>query len=151
MAVELTWRSNVPGSVNEKVDEDQPLPVSPLYPVIKTFSYLGLGAADALGVVVNSTPCKIIGWSLSNHAVTERLVRVYDLGRKPVAATDNVSIKLRLALAATATGANSATFMPEPGSPCAFGLSFTITNVVTSDTDATAPTAGDVLVNIFYI
>lgn len=149
MATEVGWLSTVAGSTLEKVNEDNPLPTQVVMPTVRTFSFKAAGTtADA--VVANPTPCKLIGWSLTNHAATERLVRVYDLGRPPVALTDGGSIKLRLSLPATATGTITSEMLPQPGSQCFFGLAFTISTVVTSDTDTTAPTAGDVLLNLFF-
>lgn len=153
MGTQINWLSTTPGSRLENVDDTNPFPVKLTdTPELKTFSYLALGAADALGVVVSAIAgSRLVGWSFSNHKTTELLVRVYDLARKPVAATDNLSIKLRLAMDASAAGTTSNVMLPAPGALFPVGIGFTITTGMTSDVDATAPAAGDAALNFFYV
>lgn len=87
----------------------------------------------------------------SNHAATERLIRVYDLSRPAVVATDAGFIIMRITMPATATGAGSNVPIPLGGVALLNGgFAISITTVVTSDVDGTAPSAGDVLLNILY-
>ncbi len=133
------------------MDEDNALPVQTMALPVKVFSYLALGAADPLGVIAFGFPCKLVGWSNSNHKTTELNLRLYDLARKPAAATDAAYIKLRLGMNATAAGSTQHTIVPLPGIPFQFGLSFTISTEMTSDVGVTAPTAGDAMINLYYV
>ncbi len=151
MPTELGFRSTQPGfSGIEAVNEENPLPVvQAIRTPYTTFSYRAAGGPDL--VRVSTGPCVLIGWAIYNHAATERLVRLYDKSSAaPVIATDNGLIRFRIGVPATATGAGSNFIMTEPGLLLPTGLGFSITTGMTSDTDATAATAGDVLVNLFW-
>lgn len=153
MPTEIGFRTTVIGGgfgSLDAVNEENPLPVvQAIRTPYNVFSLLCLGTANLTSLYTG--PCVVIGWAVYNHAVTERLVRLYDKPTvAPVVATDNNLIKLRIGIPATATGAGSNILMTEPGLYLATGLGFSITTVMTSDTDGTAPTAGDVLLNLFW-
>lgn len=133
-----------------EVTSDHPLPVKLPYGLPYNTTSLTCAATANLTLVFPSE-CQLLGWAVFNHAATERLVRVYDKGSAaPVVANDAPLIKLRIGIPATATGAGSNMYFGENGLRMVSGLGFSITTVMTSDTDGTAPSAGDVLLNLFW-
>ncbi len=137
-----------------EVTSRHPLPVTVLSPVggpdpgWHSFSLLALGTNNLVNVIGAS---RIGAISVSNHAATERLLRVYDLNRPAVVATDGAAVVLRIVIPATATGA--ARDVPIPLGGLALiggGFAISTTTVVTSDTDGTSVTAGDMQINILW-
>lgn len=164
MPTQLGWRSNVAGSNLEFVDEDSPLPVQLIQAAIlaqgfNIFSLTALATTN-LTTIKNVGPGQVYGWAIYNSSATvPAQVRLYDkgaaLGGLPVIATDAGLIKVRIGVPATALGAGNNILMPGP-----VGLRFdngiglcTVTAApgTLADTDSSAPAAGTLLVNIFWV
>lgn len=137
----------------EEVNSLHPLPVYlPVPPASAGWSVFSLNCAATNNLtLIKSGPTVVGAIYVYNNAATPRLIRVYDSNLAPVVAADAVKIKMRLGIPSTATtGAGSNIPIPMDGVPFINGLGISITTVMTSDTDATSPSAGDVLLNILY-
>lgn len=160
MPTQLGWRSNVLGSVLEFVDEDSPLPVQQIYPPgfaggLLTFSITCLATTNL--TLIKNLPGQVFGWSIYNSSATvPAKVVLYDKGgAAPVIASDVALISQRIGVPSTATGGGSNIMIPGP-----FGIKFangigmaTVTAAAgtLADTDAGAPAAGTLLINIWYL
>lgn len=107
------------------------------------YSYIAAGAANQDSQVVKAAPTRLRGLSLHNPSAAIRYVKVYDKATGPTSADTPV---MRFPLAASGGGLareyNGAV-------PFANGLAFRITTGA-ADSDATAATANDVIVNFEY-
>ena len=106
------------------------------------YIYRRLATADANIAVINAGQTDLTGWSIHNTAGAARYVKLYNKATAPTA-SDTPAIVIALA----ANG--SATFNNSEGLNFSEGLGIRIVTGV-ADNDATAPSANDVVVNIFY-
>lgn len=94
------------------------------------------------GVRVKIGECILGGWYISNVAVASRFVKLYNQETVP-ASTDTPKITLVI------PPLSAANLLCEKGIDFEKGLGIRATTVL-ADSDATAPTANDVVVNLFY-
>lgn len=94
------------------------------------------------GVLVKGSHAEVGGWFISNNAATVRYVKLYDKATAP-ASTDAPKLTLLL----PANSAANVTFAS--GIEFVAGLGIRVTTGV-ADADTGAPTANDVVVNLFY-
>ena len=85
------------------------------------------------------------GYSLLNNASTQRYVRIFDSVASPTMGTDTAKIVIALPAGAAGAGANLSFDTPIA---FAFGIWVSVTTGV-SNTDNSAPSASDVLLNLF--
>jgi len=94
------------------------------------------------GVNIKATPGEIAGWFLSNQASSVRFVKLYDKATAPLS-TDTPLVTIMMP-------ANSAANVIAPcGINTVNGIGIRGTQLV-ADTDTTAPSTNDLVVNIFY-
>jgi hypothetical protein len=98
----------------------------------------------ATGVNIKATQGKVYGWQIFNNAAAVRFVKFYNKATAPAVGTDVPVMTIQLAAA-------SSSFVETAHGIDAFplGIGIGATNLV-ADTDATAPSINDVLVNVFY-
>lgn len=103
-----------------------------------------IAANTTNGTMVSATPCLVSLIVAINVAAAVRYLKLYDLARAPVVGTDVVTRLIPIPAQTTGAG-----FLIQPGVPLRFnnGLALAITTGV-ADTDTTAPTANDVVLNL---
>jgi hypothetical protein len=107
------------------------------------FSYIAAASANQDSQVVKAAPGRLRGLSLHNVAATLRYVKIYDKATAPTSA-DTPAMRFPL----TADGGGMAR---EYGAGIPFGAGIAVRIAAgIADNDATAVTAGDVVVNIEY-
>ena len=94
------------------------------------------------GQVVKNAGGRLYGWHIINNAAAARFVKIYNQSTAPDQTATPV---LTLEVAAS----SSLTFELSCGIGFSAGISARASNLV-ADNDTTAPTANDVLVNLFY-
>jgi hypothetical protein len=94
------------------------------------------------GVSLKATPGQVGGWYLSNQAAALRYVKLYDTNQVP----DNTfTPKITIALPAN----SAANLLSVSGIDFTQGIAVRGTTGL-ADNDNTAPTANDIIANIFY-
>lgn len=164
MGVVQVWRSQIPGSNYEDIDEQNPLPVQIIQQELlrtglNVFSLTCLATTN-LTVIKPVGPGQVYGWAIYNSSATvPAQVRLYNkglaTGGAPVIATDTGRIVLRIGVPSTATGAGNNLLVPGPVAlgqfPDGIGMcTVTAAAGTLADTDASAPAAGTLLINIFW-
>lgn len=165
MGTQLIWRSNVPGSNLQDVDEDSPLPVQlvqaqALAQGLNVFSLTTLNTTNL--TMIKPVAGQVFGWAMYNSSATvPAQVRLYNKGLAdggqglPVIATDFGRIVVRIGVPSTSTGAGNNILLPGPvglAFPNGIGLcTVTAAAGTLADTDSSAPAAGTLLINIFWI
>jgi hypothetical protein len=109
-----------------------------------SFSYVALATTNA--ALVAGRPSVLTGWAMSNTSAAVKYVRIYNKSSAPVPASDAALIVARIPLAA---GQRSDMQISANAEWLSAGLAFDITGGA-PDTDATAVTAGDVTLNLYY-
>jgi hypothetical protein len=109
--------------------------------VVTWNTYRTLDAQPA-GVNIKATPGEVAGWYLSNNAASVRYVKLYD---KATAPTSGDTPKLTLMLPAN----SAANTLAPAGIDFTAGIGIRCTTGV-ADNDTGAPTANDVVANVFY-
>lgn len=99
-------------------------------------------SAGVTGAIAKASPGRLYGWHLSNAAATAAYVKIYDKATAPTASDTPL-----LTLTVPATGAMS--LVPPTGIAFLAGISIRATTGAADD-DTGAPTADDVIVNLFY-
>lgn len=89
--------------------------------------------------------CKVTGWTFHNGATGgARVVKLYDMSRKPIVGTDVPLVKISVPYAATSNqGANFSSASFNNGVPFYNGLAYAITTGIANN-DAGAVAADDV-------
>lgn len=105
------------------------------------FRLIALGTTNAN--LVKAAPGRIMGWHIHNTSAAIKFVKLYDTAVAPTAGAGTPIITISL------SPSNKSELNIPPGISFAAGLGFTITGAAV-DADATAVTAGDVIVNLFY-
>lgn len=107
-------------------------------------TYRKVAANDTNADVIKAAPGKVHGWHLVNKSAATRYVKLYDKATTPVVGTDTPAITVQIP-------ANSAeTFnLGNNGPQFDTGIGVGIVTGA-ADSDTTAPTAGDVIAQIFY-
>lgn len=106
---------------------------------LETYSTLDLGVT---GEVVKEQPGQLYGWYIANNAGAARFVKVYDQATEPTHA-DIPMLTLELPASAAA---NAFTAL---GIAFDYGIALRATTGVADD-DTGAPSANDLVVNVFY-
>lgn len=105
-------------------------------------SFRLLAAANDNATNIKPEGGYLLGWLINNVAVADRFVKIYNKATAP-ASTDTPFVTIKIPASSDRTFVNSnGLYLPR-------GIGLRITNLV-ADADATAPTAGDLLLNIFY-
>jgi hypothetical protein len=94
------------------------------------------------GGSIKSTPGQVGGWYIANNASAVRYVKLYD---KATAPTAGDTPKVTIALPAN----SAANVLSVSGIDFTTGIGLRVTTGV-ADADAGAPTANDVVINLFY-
>jgi hypothetical protein len=94
------------------------------------------------GQNIKSTPGEVAGWYISNTNAAVRYVKLYD---KATAPTNGDTPKLTIGIPAN----SAANVMAPAGIDFTLGIGIRATTGV-ADNDTGAPTANDVVVNLFY-
>ncbi len=110
-------------------------------PIGGLFTFRNLSLGDT-GQIVKAGTGVLYGWYISNNAAAARFVKVYN---KATAATSGDTPVLTIQLPAS----SAANVYLGPGLQFPAGISARGTNLI-ADNDATAPTANDIVVNLFY-
>src|SRR6266851_2957761 len=97
----------------------------------------------ATGVLIKGAFGFVQGWDLHNNAAAVRFVKLYDKATAPVVGTDAPKLTIELA-----AGQHVMNWTDE-GLKFVNGIGIGGTNLV-ADADTTAPTANDLVVNIYY-
>lgn len=111
-----------------------------------TQTYRTLSVNNTTGVVVKAQPGKVHGWSLSNVNAAAVFLKLYDKATAPLA-TDTP--KLTILIPGATTGGKSEMVFHNQGPQFDAGISYRLTGAV-ADNDATAPTANEQVINLFY-
>lgn len=106
-------------------------------------TYRRLWPNNTTGVNIKNSGGQIYGWQLYNNASAIRVVKLYDKATAPTTGTDTPSQTIVLA---SNSGIN---VFSDIGFTFANGIGIAVTTGV-ADADTTAPTANDVIVNLFY-
>jgi hypothetical protein len=104
-----------------------------------TYCNLNLGTT---GQVIKNAPGEVGGWYLANNAAAVRYVKLYDQATAP---DQTATPKLTIAIPAN----SAANVLAPAGVDFTAGISARATTGV-ADNDTGAPSANDVIVNIFY-
>lgn len=97
----------------------------------------------ATGQLIKAGQSCVFGYFIANNAASVRYLKFYDKVSAPTVGTDTPLLTIPLP-------ANSAAnFYLGPGIQFTSGVGIGATNLI-ADSDTTAPTANDVVVNIFY-
>lgn len=97
----------------------------------------------ATGQAVKTSAGQVFGWHLANLAASTRYVKFYDKASAPTVGTDTPLLTLALPASAVVT------VLSEIGIPFSLGIGIgAVTGV--ADNNTTAPSANEVIVNIFY-
>ncbi len=160
----IGWRSQIPGSNIEDIDEQNPLPVQMIQDAVRASGlnvYSTVILSNVLNLIKPVGPGQIYGWAIYNSSATvPAQIRLYNKGLStggvPVIATDTGRIVLRIGVPATTLGAGNNILLPGPigfgGFSDGIGLSATTAAAgALADTDSSAPASGTLLVNIFWI
>lgn len=99
--------------------------------------------ANATGANIKASTGKIKGWHLYNNATAARYIKFYDKATAPVVGTDTPALTVPL----PASSSVSVSF--RDGIDFANGIGIGATNAI-ADNSTAAPTANDVVVNVFY-
>ncbi len=152
------WRSNVPGSKYEEVDEDSPLPTQLILGGLLTTPYnvYSLVIANTTNLqTIKGAPGYVIGWNIYNSSATVPLqVRLYNKVGLPVIASDASLIQIRIGVQASALGGSNLQAPELPGTLFTNGIGIcavTAAPGTLADTDAGAPAAGSALLNIYWL
>ena len=94
------------------------------------------------GAVVKAAPGQVGGWYISNNSGSARFVKLYDKATTPSSA-DTPKVTLQV------PGNSAANFLAVAGIDFAAGIGIRGTTGV-ADTDTGAPSANDLVVNLFY-
>jgi hypothetical protein len=108
------------------------------------FSYVATATTNATSAWAK--PATLTGWSIVNTSAAIKYVRIYNKATAPVPASDAALIIARIPLPA---GQVSNLHIGAGAVWLSAGLAFDITGAA-PDNDATAVTAGDVTVNLFF-
>ena len=102
-----------------------------------------IAAGTTNATMVKKTGGQIVGWFLFNAAAATRFFKLYDMKKLPTVGTDVPDLTIPLPSGAAA----NVSF--DPGIPFIEGLAFA-TTVNGTDSDSTAVTANDLIINILY-
>ncbi len=94
------------------------------------------------GVVIKATPGEVGGWYLSNQATSVRFIKLYDKATTP-SSSDTPKLTIEVPAGAAAN------FLGPAGIDFTSGIGIRGTTGV-ADADTGAPTANDLVVNLFY-
>jgi len=94
------------------------------------------------GVNIKTTPGEVNGWFIGNQASAVRYVKLYDKATAPLASD---TPKVTMAIPAT----SAANVFADSGIDFTAGIGIRVTTGV-ADNDTGAPTANDVVINVFY-
>jgi len=97
----------------------------------------------ATGQLIKAGGGNVFGYFIANNAATVRYVKFYDKLTAPTVGTDTPLLTLPI------PASSAANYYLGPGVQFSAGIGIGATTLV-ADSDATAPTANDVVVNIFY-
>jgi hypothetical protein len=103
-------------------------------------------AANTTGISVKGSAGQIYGWAITNTNASARYVKVYNKATAATVGTDTPVFVLMIP--GNANGAGMV-FAQDSGIALGTGISIGITTGV-ADNDTTAPSATEVLVNLFY-
>jgi hypothetical protein len=98
--------------------------------------------AQPTGVNIKASPGEVSGWFIVNNSGAVRYVKLYDKATAPTSG-DTPLITLGI------PGGSAANVLSESGIDFASGIGIRCTQLF-NDNDTTAPTANDVVLNIFY-
>jgi hypothetical protein len=98
----------------------------------------------ATGVNIKGSQGAVVGWYIANNATSARFVKLYNKAMAPTVGTDTPLCTIQVP-------ASSATNISFTGGGINFaaGIGIAATNLV-ADADTTAPSANDVVCNVFY-
>lgn len=99
----------------------------------------------ATGINVKNAAGQLYGGFVTNNAVSARFLKLYNLATAPTVGTDTPVMTLELP-----AGWAGPLNLPDSGLVFNVGIGVGATNLV-ADADTTAPSANDVVVNLFYI
>jgi hypothetical protein len=105
-------------------------------------TYRVLWPANTTGVNIKAAGGQIYGWYLYNNATAIRVVKLYDKATAPTVGTDTPTQTIVLP---PNGGAN---VFSDVGFQFVNGIGIGVTNLI-PDADTTAPTANDVIINLF--
>lgn len=105
--------------------------------------YRVLWPANATGVNIKPSAGQLYGYQIANTAASIRYVKLYNKATAPTVGTDTPVLTLGI------QPSSSLNFDSTTGIAFAAGIGIGVTNLV-ADSDTTAPTANDVIVNVFY-
>ncbi len=109
--------------------------------------YRVLWPANTTGVNIKNAAGQLYGWELSNsNATNARFVKLYNKSSAPTCGTDTPVMTIAVA---SGLGGGGVSGTHSSGIAFSLGLGICVTGAV-GDSDTTAPTANDVVVNIFY-
>jgi hypothetical protein len=97
----------------------------------------------ATGVLIKGGAGCVFGYFIANSSASTRFVKFYNKTAAPTVGTDVPLLTLAI------PAASAANYYFGPGIQFDLGIGIGATTLV-ADNDATAPTANDVVVNIFY-
>lgn len=124
----------------QDVSDDAPLPVHVMVPGLSVFRAVGL---TTTGQVAKDAPARLFGWYLANSGATGAFVKLFDSASAPTVGTD-----APIATLFVPPGAAISSEHPN-GVAFAHGIAVAAT-VAAADSDATAPAAGTVSIDLFY-
>lgn len=102
-----------------------------------------VSAATTNATVIKNTAGRLVGWNIANTTASWLYVKIYNTATAPVVGTTAISITIGIA----PNSVNS--ISKEGGVDMSTGLSIS-TTVNSVSTDATAVTAGALIINVFY-
>jgi hypothetical protein len=114
----------------------------PSNPPASTFRLIALGTTNANSV--KASPGQVIGWYLFNANGATRYLKLYNKASAPTVGTDTPT----QTIAIPAGGAANVSFVPSINFSTGIALAMTVGS---SDADTAAVTAGDLIINIFYL
>lgn len=109
-----------------------------------TAPYRLIAAGTTNGANIKASPGVLYGWIIQNVAASVRYVKLYDRATAPTVGTHTPFLTIPLA-------ATSVSVVTLDNYPITFssGLGIGTTNLV-ADSDTTAVTAGDLIINLLY-
>lgn len=102
-----------------------------------------IAAGSTNATSVRNTRAELVGWYVQNAAASARFLKLYNKASAPTVGTDTPLMTIPIA-----AGGNSFAYM-EDGIAFSTGLALATTNLV-ADSDTTALTANDLVVNLFW-